>query len=138
MSISKQTPTDEQIEENMEAPHYDRGITPAETAARQEREGEGFMHIPTEADVESANSDELAHPDRIRTTDGYTVDKEGLANNYAIEPEMYINEPGDLRAKEEAKARDRAEALKALKEDNNETGKLTTEGDTRGKGPGVI
>ncbi|WP_449418139.1 hypothetical protein [Phormidium nigroviride] len=138
MSISKQTPTDERIEENMEAPHYDRGITPAETAARQEREGEGFMHIRTETDLQDSNIDEPADPDAIRTTDGYTVDKEGLVNNYAIEPEMYINEPGDLRAKAEAEARERAEALQALKEDNDETGKLTMEEDARGKGPGVI
>lgn len=137
MSISKETPTDERIEENMEAPHYDRGITPAETAARQEREGDAFMH-PTKEGKESGNAEEQANPDSIRTTDGYTVDKEGLANNYAIEPEMYINEPGDLRAKEEAEARERAEAIKALKEDNDETGKLTTEEDARGKGPGVI
>jgi len=138
MSISKETPTDERIEADMQAPHYDRGITPAETAARQEREGSGFMHTPHETDDYSAKTDDQTSSESIRTTDGYTVDKEGLANNYAIEPEMYINEPGDLRAKEEAKARERAEALKAVKQNNDETGKLTMEGDTRGKGPGII
>ncbi len=40
----------------------------------------------------------------IDTTSGYTVDQEGLINNYAIEPEMYINEPGDLRAEESKRA----------------------------------
>ncbi|HLO47593.1 MAG TPA: hypothetical protein VK211_04110 [Kamptonema sp.] len=139
MSISKQTPTDERIEENMEAPHYDRGITPAETAARQEREGADFMHTPHEANQSSsAKTDDQTDSGSIRTTDGYTVDKEGLANNYAIEPEMYINEPGDLRAKAQAEAQERAEALQAVKNSNDETGKLTTEGDSRGKGPGII
>ncbi|OCR00803.1 hypothetical protein BCD67_24030 [Oscillatoriales cyanobacterium USR001] len=118
MSISKQTPTDERIEEKMEAPHYDRGITPAETAARQDREGDAFMHIPTETDLESEKTQEQVDPDSIHTTDGYTVDKEGLLNNYAIEPEMYINEPGDLREKEKAIAHIRAEELKAFSKDN--------------------
>ena len=138
MSISKETPTDERIEANMQAPHYDRGITPAETAARQEREGANFMHTTNEAEQSSAKTDDQTESDSIRTTDGYTVDKEGLVNNYAIEPEMYINEPGDLREKEEAKARERAEALAAVKQSNDETGKLTMEGDARGQGPGII
>jgi len=32
---------------------------------------------------------------------GYTIDSEGRLNIYAIEPEMYINEPGDLRREQE-------------------------------------
>lgn len=54
--------------------NYDRAITSAETAARMEREGDNFK--------------QASEP-------GQTVDKEGLANNYAIEPEMYYEEPGD-------------------------------------------
>src|SRR6476469_6544704 len=132
--VSKSTPADEQIEANMEAPHYDRGITPAETAARQDREGANFMHTTTEGKQKSAKTDDQT----IHTTDGYTVDKEGLVNNYAIEPEMYINEPGDLRAKEEAEAQERARILAEVKDKKGEEGKLTTEADTRGKGPGII
>ena len=56
--ISKSTPTDAEIEAKMEAPHYDRGITPAETAARQEREGSNFMHATTEAKQKSAKTDD--------------------------------------------------------------------------------
>lgn len=137
MSISKKTPADEQIETNMQAPHYDRGITPAETAARQEREGSAFLHTPTEVSQESPKTDEQTDTESIRTTDGYTVDKEGLVNNYAIEPEMYINVPGDLREKEEAEARARAEALQDIN-DNDEKGKLTMENDSRGQGSGLI
>jgi len=85
---------------------YDRGINPAETAARAEREGKDFK--------ESADS-----------SAGTTVDREGLANNYAIEPEMYIEEPGDLREKQEAEEAERARELKEI----NEPG---------GKGPGII
>ena len=138
MTTSKSTPADEQIEANMEAPHYDRGITPAETAARQEREGANFLHPITEEEQKSAKTDDQTDNESIRTTDGYTVDKEGLVNNYAIEPEMYINEPGDLRQKEEAEAQERARLLAELKEQKDEQGELTMENDTRGKGPGII
>ncbi len=65
--------------------NFDRGIVPAETAARKEREGEDYK--------ESAEKEEGS----IDTTAGATVSNEGLANNYAIEPEMYIEEPGDLK-----------------------------------------
>jgi len=77
---------------------YDAHIIPAETAARKLREGESFGHIAHEA----------ADDESIRTTDGYTVDREGLANNYAIEPEMYIDVPGDLREKTQQEVSDRA------------------------------
>lgn len=130
MSISKKTPTDQLIEEKMEAPHYDRGITPAETAARQDREGDAFMHIPTESDLEDDKTEPHVNPDSIHSMDGYTVDKEGLVNNYAIEPEMYINEPGDLREKEKAIAHDRAEILKELSENSKESKKPINEGDS--------
>ncbi len=65
---------------------YDRGIIPAETAARKEREGASFKTHPTEDDSDS-----------VQTEGGYTVDKEGLLNNYAVEPEMYYETPGDAR-----------------------------------------
>ncbi|MEG4575598.1 hypothetical protein QUA56_23425 [Microcoleus sp. N3A4] len=136
--ISKSTPSDEQIEANMEAPHYDRGITPAETAARQEREGSNFMHATTEGKQKGTKTDDQTDDESINTTDGYTVDKEGLVNNYAIEPEMYVNEPGDLREKEEAEAQERARILAEVKDKKGEEGKLTAEEDTRGKGPGII
>jgi hypothetical protein len=83
--------------------NYDRHIVPAETEARMEREGENFNKTPQpEGDLD--------------TTAGYTVDQEGLANNYAIEPEMYVNVPGDLKEKEEAEKAERAEELKELNE----------------------
>ena len=100
---------------------YDRGIVPAETAARKEREGDGFKSIP--------------HDDRPETR-GYTVDKEGLADNFAIEPEMYVNEPGDLREKEEALKGERLEEFVEINEDKE--GQLTMESDRRGKGQGII
>lgn len=60
---------------------YDANIIPAETAARIEREGEGYKHIP----------------ENTEGSGGYTVDKEGLINNYAVEPEMYVETPGDTK-----------------------------------------
>jgi hypothetical protein len=74
---------------------YDAHIIPAETAARQEREGENFQRTP-KADEHDPNS--------IDTTAGYAVDSEGLVNNYGIEPEMYYDVPGDANPQSEAYA----------------------------------
>ena len=104
----------------------DRGIIPAEVAARREREGVDFRRT----------ADEQAGIDSINVTGGATVDQEGLANNYAIEPEMYVDEPGDLRQEEEELAAERAAAIAEAQEGGE--GKLTMEGDKRGKGPGII
>jgi hypothetical protein len=103
---------------------YDRGIMPAETAARIEREQEGYKQAPTDADDSN-------------TTDGYTVDNEGLVNNFAIEPEMYYEEPGDRRRQQEQAKAQRAQELAEVNE-TQETGRLTEEFDNRGKGTGVI
>lgn len=113
---------------NDSTPAYDREIVPAEVAARKRREGHNFGHLPNEA--------KQIDPASIHTSDGYTVDREGLLNNYAIEPEMYFNEPGDLRQQTEAAASERRHELEDLQKD--ETGKLTTEHDLRHKGPGLI
>lgn len=56
-----------------ESVSYDPHIIPSETAARARREGDSFKQTPS--------GDE--------TTGGYTVDSEGLINNYAVEPEPY-------------------------------------------------
>ena len=104
----------------------DRGIIPAEVAARREREGVDFRRT----------ADEQAGIDSINVTGGATVDQEGLANNYAIEPEMYVDEPGDLKQEEEELAAERAAAIAEAQEGGE--GKLTMEGDKRGKGPGII
>lgn len=113
---------------NDSMPGYDHGIIPAEVAARKQREGQNFGHLPHEF--------EQIDPASIHTSDGYTMDREGLLNNYAIEPEMYINEPGDLRQQAEAEASERKRQLAELRED--EAGKLTTEHDFRHQGPGLI
>lgn len=97
---------------NPDDANYDRAITSAETGARQEREEENFKKTPDkEGDID--------------TTSGYTTDREGLANNYAIEPEMYVEEPGDLEKSQAEEKAERAEELKEI----NEPG---------GKGPGII
>jgi hypothetical protein len=103
---------------------YDHGIIPAETAARKEREEESYKQLPEKEES-------------LDTTGGYTVDREGLLNNFAVEPEMYYEQPGDLKEKEEAEAAARAEELSDIN-DNDETGKLTMEEDKRGKGSGII
>jgi hypothetical protein len=69
---------------------YDPHIIPAETAARKEREGDNFKHL----------AEHPAGSDSIDTTGGFTVDKEGLVNNFGIEPEMYYEKPGDISDEE--------------------------------------
>lgn len=64
---------------------FDRAIIPAETAARKEREGDNYKETPESSADES-----------IDTTAGATISNEGLANNYPVEPEMYVETPGDL------------------------------------------
>jgi hypothetical protein len=115
---------------------YDRGIIPAETAARKKREGEKFKTLPTEEGQQNAPNDDQTNVESIHTTDGYTVDKEGLLNNYPVEPEMYYEVPGDAR--EEA-AQDTAERMEELREVNEDKeGELTEKSDRRGRGPGII
>ena len=109
----------------VENDNYDPHIIPAETAARKEREGENFKQVRDE----SSNS--------IDTSAGQTVDKEGLANNYPIEPEMYINEPGDLREEEEAKKAQREAELREINQ-TDESGKVTASSDDRSKGVGQV
>lgn len=125
--------TDNQAK-NSDVPQYDPGIAPAESAARKEREGSNFGDI--KGDVSDDSGDRVSH-DSIDVTGGQTIDQEGLANNYAIEPEMYINEPGDLREEEAQKARERAQTLDEIK-DNEEQGRLSDQADTRSRGPGQI
>jgi hypothetical protein len=66
---------------------FDPHIVPAETKARKQREGTDYKHTP----------DNAADSNSIHTADGYTVDTEGLVNNYAVEPPMYVEEVGDLK-----------------------------------------
>ncbi|MBD2559233.1 MULTISPECIES: hypothetical protein [Nostoc] len=115
---------------------YDRGIIPAETAARMEREGNLYKTLPTEEREADAPTDDQTDPGSVRTTDGYTVDKEGLLNNYAVEPEMYYEEPGDARKQAAEDTAQRVEELGEINQD--EEGKLTDKGDKRGRGPGII
>lgn len=122
--------------ERAEVDTYDRGIIPAETAARIEREGGNYKKLPTEEKLSNAPTDDQTDVESIRTTDGYTVDKEGLLNNYAVEPEMYYEEPGDARKKIAEDTAERMEELREVNEDQE--GDLTETGDRRGKGTGII
>lgn len=113
---------------NTAAPQYDPGIIPTEVAARKEREGELFG--------KTAKTDKRDNLKAINTTGGYTLDQEGLANNYAVEPEMYISEPGDLRQVKEELVAKRAHELSALVADA--AGRLTMKADSRYKGQGRL
>ena len=73
---------------SVENDNFDRGIVPAETAARKEREEEDYKKPAKEEESD-------------QTTEGFTTSNEGLTNNYAIEPEMYVETPGDLESEGE-------------------------------------
>lgn len=105
--------------------NYDSNIIPAETAARKEREGDAYKQVPTEAEGS------------LDTCGGYTVDQEGLVNNYAIEPEMYIETPGDLQAEQILSEQRREQELHEVNQ-TDETGKVTPGSDSRGKGVGLV
>lgn len=122
--------------DRVQADNYDPHIIPAETAARMEREGDTYKTTPSKGREAEAGTNDQTDSGSIDTTQGYTVDKEGLINNFAIEPEMYINEPGDLREKEAQLTAERAQEIQDLSED--EQGKLTMENDLRHRGPGII
>ena len=124
------------MKEKISIDTYDRGIIPAETAARIKREGVNYKHLPTEEDTASASTNDQTNISSIRTTDGYTMDKEGLLNNYAVEPEMYYEVPGDAREVAEQEKAERIQELREVNEDK--TGLLTENFDRRGKGSGMI
>ncbi len=65
---------------------YDPHLIPAETAARKEREGENFKSL----------SKHNPGSESLDTTAGFAIDKEGLIDNFGIEPEMYYEQPGDI------------------------------------------
>lgn len=108
-----QEPKNQTTNETQNPPNYDRHLIDRETAARMAREGENFKQTPESAEGEPNN------------TSGYTMDREGRLNNFAIEPEMYVEEPGDRREALVAEAA--AEAAKRA--EVNQSG---------GRGPGVI
>lgn len=105
---------------------FDGNIIPAETAARIEREGEDYKTTP------------VKNPeDGLDTTGGYTTSNEGLTNNYAVEPEMYYEERGDMAEKEAALKAERANTLREINETDQER-LMNGTGDDRPKGVGMI
>jgi len=109
----------------VQSDNYDPHIIPSETAARKDREADDYKQV------------QEASAGNIDTTSGYTVDQEGLANNYAIEPEMYVDEPGDLRDENAKQATKQAQEL-AARNQTDEQGKLSVDSDDRSKGVGII
>jgi len=118
------TINNQETAKNRFEPQYDHAIPPTETVSRQEREGENFKQTP---DAEGG----------IDTTGGYTVDREGKLNNFAIEPQMYVETPGDLDHKNAQLESERRQTYQEVKE-TDEEGNLSMEEDRRGKGVGII
>ncbi len=110
---------------NIQNDSYDREMIPAEIAARRDREGENFKQLPEH------------DGDGIDTTGGYTMDERGLMNNYAVEPEMYIEEPGDLRKQNEMRTAEKIQRLRNVRNQDSE-GLLDDSSDDRTRGPGLF
>lgn len=85
-------PTEDKTVSSTTPDSYDPHIIPAETAARKDREGDQYKQLPKNSEG----------PGSIDTTGGYTMDQEGLANNYGVEPEMYVETPGDIQNRSES------------------------------------
>jgi len=115
--------------EKIKSDGYDRNIIPGEVVRRREREGDAFKQVP-DASPSEVDAD-------LDTTGGYTVSREGLLNNYAVEPEMYYETPGDRTAMIEQEKAERRQELEEVN-DTDSDGKLTMDGDQRGKGVGII
>ena len=90
MTTQKDSANSNQNNTQQTLSHYDAHLIPAETVAREAREGSQF------AQVEHDNAEDVEH---IHTRDGYTVDQEGLINNYAVEAPMQVDRPGSWRRK---------------------------------------
>ena len=112
--------------DKMDTSTADRGIVPSEVAARMDREGDDFKKT----------ADEQAGAESLDVTAGATVDQEGLANNFAVEPEMYYETPGDMEQQQQEDTAARSQELAEANEDKQ--GDLTMEGDQRGRGPGIV
>jgi hypothetical protein len=82
--------TKTELHETHTADGYDANLIPSEIAARKEREGDNFKHLP----------ENPPGSESLDTTGGFTVDREGLVDNFGIEPEMYYEAPGDVQKKE--------------------------------------
>lgn len=75
--INLETKQNEQISDGSE-------LIPAEVAAREKREGSEPPNPPVKASNEEQKTQE-----NPKSTDGYTVDQEGLVNNYPVTPKTY-------------------------------------------------
>lgn len=87
MTTQKNSLNNNQDDTQKTFPHYDAHLIPAEIVAREAREGSHFGQV---------EHDDAQDTEHIHTRDGYTVDQEGLINNYAVEAPMQVDEPSNF------------------------------------------
>lgn len=87
MATQKDSVNSKQDNTQQTLSHYDAHLIPAETVAREAREGSRFGQV---------QHDDVQDTEHIHTRDGYTVDQEGLINNYAVEAPMHVDKPENL------------------------------------------
>ena len=89
--VAKTNP--EQAEPGKGAPGNQIGVQMAQTTAVNPPD----MVIPSGADKE-LNEEQIENMEKqeaetgVNTTEGYTTDESGRMDNYAVEPEMYVEE----------------------------------------------
>jgi hypothetical protein len=119
---------------------HDTGTAPTREERRRET---GYDSLPVEA---SANpgpaiappTDEQTIQENIHGINHYTVDQDGLMNNYPVEPEMYFEVPGDAREENEAEKAARAQERREVTENSLGNPDGEEEVGNHGRGVGII
>jgi hypothetical protein len=106
-------------------------------------ERDGYDSMPIEAAAPDGpaiapSTDEKTIIENLNGTNHYTVDQDGLMNNYPVEPEMYFEVPGDAREQNEAEKAARAQERREVTENSLGDPEGEEHVGSHGKGVGII
>ena len=106
-------------------------------------ERDGYDSMPIEAAAPNGppilpSTDREVIAENLNGTNHYTVDQDGLMNNYPVEPEMYFEVPGDAREENEAEKAARAQERREVTENSLGNPDGEEEVGNHGRGVGII
>jgi hypothetical protein len=106
-------------------------------------ERDGYDSMPIEAAAPknlpiAPATDEETIIENLNGTNHYTVDQDGLMNNYPVEPEMYFEVPGDAREQNEAEKAARAQERREVTQNSLGNPDGEEEVGNHGRGVGII
>jgi hypothetical protein len=106
-------------------------------------ERDGYDSMPIEAAAPKSppilpSTDEEVIAENLSGTNHYTVDQDGLMNNYPVEPEMYFEVPGDAREENEAEKAARAQERREVTQNSLGDPEGEEHVGSHGKGVGII